>query len=289
MTAEVTAYVPSFNNASTVRMAVESLLNQSYRPLEVLVVDDGSTDGTHEAVSHLPVRLVRHETNLGRGAARATAMKHASCDLVVCCDATSSLGCDFVEKSLMYFNQDRVAAVFGQICQTESNTVTLRWRARHLYHLNTNRTRVHRAPLASGGAMVSKKLVAQVGGFNAALRHNEDSDLGERLLRAGYDVVFDPALVVLSRVDNTIGELLERYWRWNAGSDENVSWLGYKRNVIYSIKGMARKDLQSRDPLAALISLLCPHYQFWKSKLRGLGAQRGEREGQEPKNRGQRL
>jgi GT2 family glycosyltransferase len=265
MTAEVTAYVPTFNNASTVQLAVESLMNQSYAPREVLVVDDGSIDGTAEAVAHLPVRLVRHETNLGRGAARATAMKHASWDLVVCCDATSSLGSDFVEKALVYFNQDRVAAVFGQICQTESNTVTLRWRARHLYHLNTNHARIHRAPLASGGTMVSKKLVAQVGGFNAALRHNEDSDLGERLLNAGLDVVFDPALIVLSRVDNTIGELLERYWRWNAGSDENVSWLGYKRNVIYSIKGMAWQDLRAGDPLAAGISLLCPHFQYWKS------------------------
>jgi hypothetical protein len=108
-----------------------------------------------------------------------------------------------------------------------------------------------------------------VGNFNPNIRHSEDAELGGRLLAAGYEVVFDPSLHIASLAKNTLGEVLERYWRWYAGKDERVSWRGYFKQIAYSFKVMARQDWQARDPLSIPISLLSPHYQFWKSFWRG--------------------
>src|SRR5437879_5126856 len=94
------AYVPYFNNAATVRRAVESLIAQTVRPMEVVVIDDGSTDESTAALHGLDLRIVRHDRNLGRGAARARAMRELQQEFVVCCDATNVLEPTFVEKGL---------------------------------------------------------------------------------------------------------------------------------------------------------------------------------------------
>lgn len=71
----VTTIIPVFNRESMLRVAVESVLNQTYRPIEVVVVDDGSTDSTgviadRLAEAHpLEVRVI-HQSNTGVGSAR---------------------------------------------------------------------------------------------------------------------------------------------------------------------------------------------------------------------------
>jgi GT2 family glycosyltransferase len=113
---------------------------------------------------------------------------------------------------------------------------------------------------------VRKSAVVSVGNYNPLLRHSEDAELGERLLAAGYDIVFDPSAAVICNVQNSLVQVLERYWRWYAGVDEATTWIGYIRNVIFSLKVMARQDLMNRDFGAVVISLICPHFQFWKSR-----------------------
>jgi hypothetical protein len=99
------------------------------------------------------------------------------------------------------------------------------------------------------------------------LRHTEDAELGDRLLAAGFDTIFDPRVPVFCNVQNTLKETLERYWRWHAGAGEDISFTGYLKNISFSIKGMAVNDFSHADLPAALISLLCPHYQFWRTFL----------------------
>ena len=58
---------------------------------------------------------------------------------------------------------------------------------------------------------------------------------------------------------------MERYWRWNRGQD-GMSFLTYLRQIKYSVMVMAREDMETADILASLISLIAPHYQFWKDR-----------------------
>jgi GT2 family glycosyltransferase len=115
--------------------------------------------------------------------------------------------------------------------------------------------------LASGCFVVRKSAVQQVGGFDVRLRHGEDAELGRRLRAAGYAVVFDPGLFALSVTKNTVGQVLERYARWNNAG--RMSIRDYVRQINYTLKVMVTADLRARDLKAAGISLLCPHYQFW--------------------------
>lgn len=81
----VIAVVPAFNEEERIG-AVLSVVS-GYGFDEVVVVDDGSTDGTAEAAAAFPVRVIRLPANLGKGGALDTALRSAAFDVVFFCDA----------------------------------------------------------------------------------------------------------------------------------------------------------------------------------------------------------
>ena len=264
----ISAYVPCFNNAASVGKALASLQHQTLPIGELFVVDDASTDGSRAVAEQLGVRVISMERNTGRGAVRATAMEQAQQELVLCCDATNHLSYDFILGASRWFADPNVVAVFGRIWQNEANCVSDRWRGRHLFKVQEAMAIQHRALLSTYGCVLRRNAVMQVGNFDRSLRHSEDAELGQRLLAAGFDVVFDPSLHVVSGVTNTVFQVLERYWRWYAGTNEFISIRGYAKQIWYATKVMAMSDLRAGDLLSVPISLIAPHYQFWRSFIR---------------------
>ena len=88
MSPRVSVVMPAYNAAWCIGAAASAVLWQTYRDLELVVVDDGSTDGTADVVGalHGPVRLVRQE-NAGVAAARNRGIEAASGELIAFCDA----------------------------------------------------------------------------------------------------------------------------------------------------------------------------------------------------------
>lgn len=263
------AYIPCFNNAATIRSAVESVLAQSIPPEEVVVVDDGSIDDSLTRLAGLPIRIVRHEGNLGRGRARARAMDEARCEFVLCCDATNVLEPDFAARAAPWLDDRKDAAVFGRIDQRPGRGVAHRWRGDHLFKLSSPMKQpagpIEGRRFATCGAIVRRSAVLAVGNYDTQLRHSEDADLGQRLAAAGWQVVYDPSLRVLSIAENSVAQVLERYWRWYAGKDERATWLGYWKNIKYS-SSVAMRELLAGDLAVAAITVFCPHYCFWRSR-----------------------
>lgn len=102
----VSVVIPNYNHARYVRDAVLSALRQSVRPVEVIVVDDGSTDGSREVLEklrrryHPRLRVILHERNQGLAAARNTGILAARAGLIVPLDADNLLDPDMVRACL---------------------------------------------------------------------------------------------------------------------------------------------------------------------------------------------
>ncbi len=273
----IAAYIPCYNNRDAIVKAITSLHRQTHPPEELLVVDDGSTDGSETVAKSLGARVVRFGKNLGRGAARARAMKELTAEFVVSCDATVSLIPEFIERALNHFENDKTAAVFGRIIQPQGGGAITRWRGRHLFKLET-------PPLPSKAlktfisscALVRRRAVMDCGNYDQRLRYAEDGDLGRRLISAGWTIWYDSELRGVCTVENTLGQVLERYWRWNAFPGSPPTLRGYLRDIWFSVKVMAAADLRVGDPAAAAISLLCPHYRFLKTLKTSFGSRKGK-------------
>lgn len=261
----LSAYVPCFNNQHSVGRTLISLRRQLPAIDDLFLVDDASVDASVAVATQLGVSVVVMPRNLGRGAVRAIAIEKAQSEFLLSCDATNFLPADFSAQAMRWFADANVGAVFGRICQECPSSLADRWRGRHLFKEKAEMTVQHRALLSTYGCILRRSAVLQVGNFNPNLRHSEDADLGRRLLDEGFDVIFDPDLLVICSVSNTMLQVLERYWRWYAGAEEEVNPRVYLKQIWFSIKVMAIQDLQDGDVLAALVSLFSPHYQFWKS------------------------
>lgn len=260
----ISACVVCYNSEASLGRTIQSIQNQTTGIDELIVVDDGSTDGSAAVAGNLGARVISHPGNLGRGAARARSIAEARHELVLCVDATGALDEEFLSLVLPWFDDPLVAAVCSRIDDPQPEGLVRRWRARHLYRTGVRGAVTRNASLITGGSLLRRAAVLDVGNFNAALRDGEDADVGRRLLARGYDVVYDPRVRVMSTTRNSLGQVLERYARWG-DSDESFSWNGYLKQVAYSIKVMARQDLCARDPAAVAISLLTPHYQVWRT------------------------
>jgi FkbM family methyltransferase len=257
--------IPCLNGEATLARAVASMRAQTVGVDRLIVVDDGSSDRSAEIAGNLGAEVIRLGSNLGRGAARAVAMEAAGDGVVLFCDATCELAADFAEKGMTWFGEDRVAAVCAPFAQGLARNAVERWRGRHLLKAGAAGNAVRRgAPFFTGGCLLRGSAVSSVGGFDRTLFEREDADLGKRLLRQGFDVICDPGLMVRSVKGDSVRSVLERYARWN--TERPISAWEYARLVWFSVKVMAARDVRAGDFRSAAISLICPHYQMWRSR-----------------------
>ena len=263
---EASGFIPCYNNEDTIAEAIDGLKNQNTTLEEIFVVDDGSADASVEIARNAGVEVLVHPENLGRGAARRTGIKRAGNEFILCCDATNRLAPDFLDKALPHFENKKIASVSGRIVGGKPRNAIDRWRSRHLFKEEVNFPGAGPdVMLITYGTLMRRSPILEVGNFDATLRHTEDGELGNRLLAAGYEIWGDCSLMVTSLADNSLKQVLERYWRWYAGKDEPLSLANYWHDVKGSVRPMATSDLAKGDWCCAAISLLSPHYRFWKT------------------------
>ena len=114
--AGVTVIVPAYNEEKALGTVVESLrhaLDSMARDYEILVVDDGSSDSTAEAIRSAPVRLVRHSSNRGYGAALKTGMRHALYPIIAIIDADGTYPSDRLPELIEHLVAEQCDMVVG--------------------------------------------------------------------------------------------------------------------------------------------------------------------------------
>jgi glycosyltransferase involved in cell wall biosynthesis len=255
-----TAYVPVYNQAASLGAVLAALRAQTAPPAEILVVDDGSTDGSAKIAETAGANVLRQARQLGRGAARARALAEARYDFVLCCDSSNCLAPDFAARGLAHLAENpRLASVLGRLTQRAGGGVAHRWRGRHLF-LGRPGPLEKNAPHATWAAVTRRAAVLAVGNYRADWPAHEDSELGGRLQAAGWEMWCDPAMVAECVVENTLGQVLARYARWHEPRGRGWSWRDYPHNLRMALTVHARGDLAESDWPAALISLWLPHY-----------------------------
>ncbi len=91
----ITVVIPVYNGEKFIKTCLENVLGQSYKNLEIIVVNDGSTDKSAEIVAQYPVKTVTHEKNSGLSAARNTGIDNATGDYIHFMDVDDLLNTDF--------------------------------------------------------------------------------------------------------------------------------------------------------------------------------------------------
>jgi glycosyltransferase involved in cell wall biosynthesis len=221
----ITVVIPAFNRAATIRSAIESVLRQTRGDFELLVVDDASTDATAEIVAGLDdprLRLVRHETNAGAGAARNTGIHAARGIWIAFQDSDDEWLPLKLEKQMARLEtagEDVVAAYCGMVVigTPDGDEGTARPRIHYRPRPEIGIVEGALLPTLLRHSLISTQtLVARrdtllaIGGFDASLRALEDWECALRLAEAGRIVLVDEPLVLQRFSPNSLTRDAER-------------------------------------------------------------------------------
>lgn len=168
--------MPTYNRADTIAAAVRSVLEQSHHELELLLVDDGSTDDTMRVLDCFagdPRLRVFHNPHLGVSAARNTGLEHATGDIVFYLDSDNVWTPDFVRLMVLAMQVSGAACASGAIRMEDAQGVLLGYRGEPF----------DRAQCLQGNYVDMnvfchrRELVARHGGFDPLLKRTVDWDM----------------------------------------------------------------------------------------------------------------
>jgi glycosyltransferase involved in cell wall biosynthesis len=196
---DITAIIPVYNRRQTVRRAIDSVLSQSYQPEEIIVVDDGSADGTPEILQGYGDRITSVLLQENRGAARARniGVERARTEWIAFLDSDDSWKGDKLKKQVEYIRR----FPFYEMIQSEEmwirNGVRVNPRRHHAKPLGWIWERSLKRCLVSPSAvLVKRSLLEAYGKFDENLPVCEDYDLWLRISRH-HPVGLEPGLSVI--------------------------------------------------------------------------------------------
>jgi glycosyltransferase involved in cell wall biosynthesis len=186
----VSVIIPTYNRARFLGEAAASVLAQTYRDYEVIIIDDGSTDNTPEVVSQFPpvVKYFRQE-NRGVSAARNRGIEMTSGEFLAFLDSDDILIEDALQKNVLFLDQHPEAGFcYGQVYKIDEDGRLLRLKSRRGARntcVRDSREQIarllFRGDIAVDTVMVRRSCFQEVGLFNTNLRVGEDIDMWLRI------------------------------------------------------------------------------------------------------------
>lgn len=197
MLPEVSVIIPTFNRASTIKRAVDSVLTQSFSDFELIVVDDGSTDRTEEILSDFSNKIKILKTqNRGVSAARNLGAEVSAGRFIAFLDSDDEWRPTKLEKQLELMNKKRL-----RICQTEERWIRngkfvnkpARYKKREGDIFDLCLTHCAVTP---SSVLLEKTLLFEYGGFDESFPLCEDYDLWLRMAPDLYFGLVDEELIL---------------------------------------------------------------------------------------------
>jgi len=278
---DVSVVIPTFNRRRQLEATLEGLAAQTDLPVavEVIVVSDGSTDGTDEwlrsGATPLPV-VACYQPNSGPAAARNHGIATAEGRLVVFLDDDVVPAPDLISAHVAHHSAlDDDVVVVGPMCTPDDSVLSpwVRWEQSTLYRQYEALLRGDWDATArqfyTANASVARCHIESVGGFNPAFRRAEDVELAYRLADAGLKFAFAADAVVLHYAERSFES-----WRDNAvaygrndvifGRDHGQAWLldalyreFHQRNrFIKSLVGISLRRPRLAPSLAAVVTVI---------------------------------
>ncbi|MFJ5263511.1 glycosyltransferase [Streptomyces sp. NPDC088387] len=259
VTEPVSVLVPAYNEAKCIEQTVRSLVASDH-PIEVIVVDDGSNDGTARIVEDLRlpgVRVVR-QLNGGKPAALNRGIANASHDLIVMMDGDTVFEPATVRELVQPFGDPRVGAVAGNAKVGNRDSLIGAWQhIEYVMGFNLDR-RMYDVlgcmPTIPGAVGAFRRsALEQVGGMSDDTLA-EDTDITMALHRRGWRVVYAENARAWTEAPESVQQLWSQRYRWSYGTMQAI-WK-HRRAVVE--KGPSGRFGRVGLPFVSLFMVVAP-------------------------------
>ncbi|MFI6647741.1 bifunctional polysaccharide deacetylase/glycosyltransferase family 2 protein [Streptomyces sp. NPDC050529] len=259
VTGPVSVIVPAYNEKECIAHTLNSLASSTH-PIEIILVDDGSTDGTPEIAESLGLpnlRVVRQE-NAGKSAALNNGVRQARYDIVVMMDGDTVFEPDTVHRLVQPFGDPAVGAVAGNAKVGNRNTIIGAWQ--HIeyvmgFNLDRRMYDLLRCMPTIPGAIGAfrRAAVLDVGGMSDDTLA-EDTDITIALHRAGWRVVYAEHARAWTEAPASLGQLWRQRYRWSYGTMQAL----WKHRRSVTDRGPSGRFGRVGMPLVVLFQIVTP-------------------------------
>lgn len=185
----VSVIIPTYNRSQYILECIESVFNQSYLEIEVIVVDDNSTDDTEEKLSHLVDQnkiKYFHNPQKGASSARNLGIKNSTGDLIAFLDSDDVFYPDKLERQVRYCNENPEAKIvhadFDKF-NDSGNLLGRRYTGFFLGNIYPQILEYWEMLIAISCVVVKPEVFGKVGLFDESLSYGEDLDMWARVAR----------------------------------------------------------------------------------------------------------
>ncbi len=265
----VSVIIPAFNEAKVIEKSVRRVLASIQTRIEVIVVDDGSTDDTSSIVSRVfgTDKRVRLLTLINGGKAHALnqALKLATGEIVIALDADTQFEPETISRLASWFVDPQIGAVAGNAMVGNRINLVTRWQGvEYVTAQNLERRALARfdAITVVPGAVGAWRRVAldDVGGYPLDTLA-EDQDLTIAIQRQGWRIAYDVDAVAWTEAPETFGALSKQRFRWAFGT---LQCLWKHRSILRTRKpsGLALIGLPQAWLFQIVFAMISPIIDF---------------------------
>ncbi|MEU5343269.1 MULTISPECIES: glycosyltransferase [unclassified Streptomyces] len=259
ITEPVSVLVPAYNEAKCIEQTVHSLVASDH-PIEVIVIDDGSSDGTARIVENLRlpnVRVVR-QLNAGKPAALNRGVANARYDLIVMMDGDTVFEPATVRELVQPFGDPSVGAVAGNAKVGNRDSLIGAWQhIEYVMGFNLDRRMydmLNCMPTIPGAVGAFRRsALKRVGGMSDDTLA-EDTDITIAMHRDGWRVVYAENARAWTEAPESVQQLWSQRYRWSYGTMQAI-WK-HRRAVIE--RGPSGRFGRVGMPLVSLFMILAP-------------------------------
>jgi cellulose synthase/poly-beta-1,6-N-acetylglucosamine synthase-like glycosyltransferase len=223
----VSIVVPAFNEERVIDSVIRSLAELNYSRYEIIIVDDGSSDGTYRRALALTRgnQRVAVRTVSQRNAGKARALQHgitvAGGAYVLCVDSDSVLAPDSLRAAMRHFRDPAVGAVAGNI-KVSNRVNLLTWLQALEYVEGLNLARSAQAffrivNIVPGPLGVFRREAIVGAGGHSGDTYAEDCDLTLALLERGWKIKYEPRAIAYTEAPERFMSLMKQRYRWTRG------------------------------------------------------------------------
>lgn len=222
----VSVIVPAYNERNVVGRTIRSVLENDYPHMEIIFVDDGSTDGTADAVEREfagnPYVHIIRQTNGGKAAALNNGIQQSNGEIIVGLDADTQFPEQTISRLMRHFGNPRVGAVAGNVKVGNRINLITRWQALE-YITSQNVDRLAYAQLNAvtvvPGAIGAwrRQALEEVGGYLTDTLA-EDMDLTWRIRRQGWKIETEAGAIAFTEAPATTQAFVKQRFRWSYGT-----------------------------------------------------------------------
>lgn len=210
---QISAVIPTYNNAAFIKDAVLSILHQTVPAAEIIIVDDGSTDNTQQIIQQLDgnIHYIRQQ-NRGPSAARNVGIKAAKGEWIAFLDADDQWTKDKLEKQIQALhNSPELKLIAGDMSEINIDNQVLEASVLNKHHFLDKFSALNGQPIPdafiellrknfipTGTVLIKKDILLEAGLFNDSIRYGEDLELWAKVA-SQHPITCLPEVLMLRR------------------------------------------------------------------------------------------